>query len=201
MKRVLSTLQDFKTSQNGSVSIELCLMVPIMLWALLSTFVYFDAYRAEAKSNRAGLTIADMISRERDSVDSGYITAARSLLRALSETGTDPRIRVTTYSWDDTSKRYEVEWSQHRGMTEELTTAMLVGMENRLPIMADGARSILVETEVDYVAPFSMGIGPFSDTNLNPIVLRTFTVISPRFMPTVCYDPTPANPTNGDALC
>lgn len=201
MQSVLSALRDFKTDQTGSVSVELCLVTPIMVWALLSTFVYFDAYRAEAMSNRAGLTIADMISRERASVDASYITAMQSLMRTLSESSTDPRIRVTAYRWNNTDRRYEVQWSHHRGMTQSLTTATLAGMVNRLPIMADNARSLLIETEVDYVAPFSMGIGPFSDTNMNPIPLRTFTVISPRFMPSVCYDPTLANPTSGDELC
>lgn len=201
MRSVLSALRDFKTNQTGSVSVELCLVTPIMVWALLSTFVYFDAYRADAMSNRAGLTVADMISRERASVDANYITAMQSVLRTLSESGTDPRIRVTSYRWNNEANLYEVMWSRHRGMTEELTTAMLNGMVNRLPIMADNARSLLIEAEVDYVAPFSMGIGPFSDTNMNPIALRTFTVISPRFMPSVCYDPTPANPSSGDELC
>ncbi|WP_019955617.1 TadE/TadG family type IV pilus assembly protein [Yoonia vestfoldensis] len=201
MKQLLSALRNFKTNQSGNGPIELCLVVPIMIWALLSTFVYFDAYRAEAKSNRAGLTVADMISREKSSVDATYITAMQSLLRVLSETSTMPRIRVTAYSWDQPGGRYVVRWSHNRGFGDNLDTAKLLPLVNQLPIMADGARSILVETEVDYVAPFSMGIGPFSDTNLNPIALRTFTVISPRFMPAVCYDPTLANPTSGDELC
>lgn len=194
----------FQSDEDASASIELVLVTPIIAWALLSTIVYFDAFRAETRNARAGLTIADMFSREVNTpvaIGANYIDAAQSLLRTLVETDPNPSIRVTSYSWDGPNNRYVVRWSQDRGMGQVLTTADLDLIKDRLPIMANGATSILVETSTEYRAPFALGIAPFTNNNLGPIEMTTFTVISPRFRPAVCFDPTPANPSNGDEIC
>jgi Flp pilus assembly protein TadG len=189
-----SFLQRFRDDDDGSASIELVLVTPIIVWALLSTLVYFDAFRADTRSTRAGLTIADMFSRELNPVDATYITGAQSLLRTLAESDPNPGLRVTTYMFDAPNDRYLVQWSENRNMGPNLTNDELQNMRHRLPIMANGHRSLLVETRVNYTAPFSLGIPPFANTQLGGVDFNTFTVITPRFVPSVCYDPDPANP-------
>lgn len=197
-------IKRFRDNEDGSAAIELVLVTPIITWALLSTLVYFDAFRAETRSARAGLTIADMFSREASApvaIGAGYVDAAQALLRTLVEFDPAPTLRVTSYAWDAGANRYVLRWSESRGMGQALTDADLALMTDRLPLLADGATSLLVETSAAYRAPFSLGIAPFTSNTLDPVQMTTFTVISPRFVPAICFDPTPSIPTNGDEIC
>ena len=201
MTRFKSLFRAFADDQRGSMAIELVMVVPIIVWAMLSTLVYFDAFRNEAMSKRAGLTIADMVSREQNTVDPTFINGAYELLRALTNTGTDPDMRITVYSYDDPSQTYRVEWSEPKGSMIRLTTADLANLKaaGRLPILAHDDRAILVETNTYYSAPFSVGLGPFASIDLDDVTFRTFTVIRPRFTPTVCFDQDLSSP--GGEFC
>lgn len=194
-------IKRFRDDESGVISIELLLVIPMLVWALLSTWVYFDAYRAEAISTRAGLTIADVISRENTAVDETYLRNMRNLMRVLTEAEDNPAIRVTSFRYRATGDRYLVVWSASDGMGSDLTDADLESMRGQLPIMANGGRALLIETRTSYSAPFSIGLGPFLETNLDDLEFESYTVISPRFQPRVCFDPSPSIPNSGDELC
>ncbi|MBE0414498.1 hypothetical protein [Yoonia sp.] len=197
MIKFLALLARFREEEDGVVAIELLLVVPMLVWALLSTFVYFDAYRAESVNTRAGLTLADMISRERVPVDSGYIDSMREVLRVLTRFDPNAAIRVSVFKYRASDDSYRLVWSEQRGMLKTLDDADLKNMRTALPLMADGKKSILVETSAKYTAPFSIGFGPFLQTNLDDVDFRSFTVISPRFLSTICFDDTALI----DAIC
>lgn len=201
MKQAQKFLRRFCSDTDGSVAVELVLVVPMLVWALLSTFVYFDAYRMESVNTRAGLTLADMISREQVPVSENYIDAMQGLLSVLAFSDSDPGLRVTVFRYDAPADAYQTIWSRHRSMPDALDDVDLLDLRNRLPLMADNSRAILVETNADYRARMKMGIGPFQDTNLDDVAFRSFTVISPRFLGTICFDPTPADPSSGDEQC
>ena len=196
-------LRRFRDDEEGVAAVELLLAIPILVWALLSTLVYFDAYQNEAISTRAGLTLADAISRERNAVDDTYITNMRNVLRVLTRAESDPALRVTVYRYRAAGDRYMVVWSKDESgdMGGNLTTVELEQMRNRLPIMANGDRAILVETRTTYTAPFSVGMGPFFGSGLETLDFNSVTVITPRFLDTICFDPTPLLPLNADDLC
>lgn len=194
-------LRQFRDDEDGVMAVELMLVIPMLVWALLSTLVYFDAYRAESISTRAGLTLADVISRERDSIDDVYLNNMQNLLKVLTDSDPDPDLRVTVYRYQASNDRYILVWSEERGMGIKLSNADLQTMRGRLPVMANGGKAILVETRTQYSAPFSIGMGPFLATRLDDLEFNSFTVITPRFMDTICYDPSPMSPASGDEKC
>lgn len=196
--RLMRHFRSFVADQDGSMSIELLLVTPILLWALLSTFVYFDLFRTEANSHRAALTIADMFSREQTAVDTDYLDGGSRLLETLTFSDDTPDYRITVYRYQGGDDTYRVVWSQDRGMGGVLDDDDLVTFDNQglLPLLASGDRAILVQTRVEYSAPFSIGLGVFTSTNLDDQTFTTFTVIRPRFQPSLCWDPEPENPAN-----
>lgn len=54
-----------KEEEGASQSVEFLLSFPLLVWALLATLQYFDAYRTQLISTKATITIGDMISREK----------------------------------------------------------------------------------------------------------------------------------------
>lgn len=201
MNSAIHFMRHFRQDETGTVAIELVLVVPMLTWALLSTLVYFDVYRAESISNRASLTLADMISREQNDVDLEYVSNMRKVLQVLTDADDNPDIRVTLYRYRAVDDQYLVVWSENFGFAAPLTDVDLVGLRGRLPLLADENRTILIETRTAYSAPFSTGMGPFAGTRLDDLDFTTFTVISPRFLSTICFDPTPMLPSDGDEMC
>lgn len=196
MKLVFEFLGRFKDEDDGSMSIELVLVTPIIVWALLSTFVYFDVYRVEANANRASLVLAEMFSREDAPITAAYLNGAREVLRTLTYEENAPDYRVTVYRYRSSDTSYRRVWSRNRGMGGNLTNAGLAAIKDRLPKLNTIDHAILIETRVQYDAPFSIGLGPFTGTNLEDLTFNTFTVIRPR-QSKLCFDATPGDDTTG----
>lgn len=205
MGKIGVILQKFREDESGVAAIELLICVPILVWALLSTIVYFDAYHDEAISTRAGLTIADMFSREDSAVDSDYMDGAHGLLTSLTgvtdSAATDgiyegSKLRVTAYEYVLDEDVFKVIWSENIGFGSNYNDSDLVRLRPALPDISDGDTAILVETTTTYSAPFSVTISPFIVPNLDGVEFNTFTVMSPRFAESICWDV-----SGGDDLC
>jgi hypothetical protein len=183
MKRTASFLKAFRDDEQGSMAIELLLVVPILLWVFLSTFVYFDVYRVETNAVRATITLAEMFSRE-DSVNNTYLDSAESVLQTLTFEEVGPDFRVTVYTYNATDDEFRVVWSDTRGadITEALLDADLADLraEGRLPPMDNFDQNIYIETRTEYDAPFNIGLGPFTVTNLEDLTFTNDMIIRPR---------------------
>lgn len=185
--KLTAAVKKWREDETGSVAVETILMVPLLAWAFVATVTFFDAYRNEANSFKAGITISDMFSRETDLITSEYISGARGLLRFLAIDDANPDLRVTAFEWQDSQNRYRRIWSQERGPRSGLRTEDLANMTERLPILQDGEVAILVETWIEYDPPFAVGLDSYD--------MQTYTVISPRFATQLCYSSDPSDPT------
>lgn len=202
MKNLLKSLHKFKADEDGTMSIELVLVVPLLVWALLSTFVYFDVFRVEANSNRASLTLAEMFSRETTPITSEFLNSAREVLRTLTFEESSPDYRVTVYRYRPSDDSYLRVWSRHRGLDQTLRNEdlALLQAENKLPKMNSIDHAILIETRIEYDAPFSIGLSPFTGTSLDDVTFTTFTVIRPRASK-LCFDSSPGDGDNTSVQC
>lgn len=167
--------------ESGSVAVETILMVPLLAWAMLATLTYFDAYRNEAISYKAGLVIADAVSREAQ-IDNSYINGLYGLQKFLMLKDANPDLRVTSFRYRADQDDYVRVWSKARGGTKTaLNTTQLNAMRHRLPVMTNGERALLIETWSEYDAPYAVGLSDFD--------MATYNVISTRFSPgRTCFE-------------
>lgn len=184
-----------RDQEDGSAALETLLMAPLMMWAFVATLAFFDAYRTEAVSEKAALTIADMISRETDYINDGYLDGAYGLLKFLSLHDPTPGLRITSMRFHDKDEtetnqspdHYHVVWSKTRGTTRDpLTRADLDKLMDRLPALADGDRLLLVETWTNFKPRYNVGL---EDTEMSSYIF-----ISPR-LAQICFNNTPSDPT------
>ncbi|KQB97267.1 hypothetical protein AL073_09530 [Loktanella sp. 1ANDIMAR09] len=198
MKSISSLLRAFRDDERGSMAIELLLVVPILLWVFLSTFVYFDVFRVETNSVRATITLAEMFSRE-DTVNSTFLNSAQSVLQTLTFEESNPDYRVTVYTYNQSEDEFQVVWSRRRGdgFAENLRTADLdvLRAEGRLPPMDNFDQNIYIETRTEYDAPFNIGLGPFTVTNLEDLTFTSDMIIRPRGI-RLCFER-----NNGNTIC
>jgi len=191
MHSIISFLKRFHEDQQGSMAIELLLVTPILVWVFLSTFVYFDVFRVETNSVRATITLAEMYSRE-DVIDANFLNGARNVLRSLTYEEANPDYRVTVYRYRASDDSFRRVWSRNRGMGSNLTNTDLAALqaEGRLPPMDEVDHNVFIETRTQYDAPFNIGLGPFTATNLDDLTFTSDMIIRPR-SGRLCWDPDP----------
>jgi Flp pilus assembly pilin Flp len=181
---LVQRLRNFRKDEGGSAAVEICIMAPLLAWAFLATVVYFHAYRSESVAAKATLTVADMVSRETGYITPSYLNGIHNLLNFLTMSDDYPEYRLTVFTWDEDDNRFEVRWSRERGNQPVLNTSSLQAYADRLPVMVDDQRAILVETWSSYKPPFNtVGLTEFDFEN--------FMVINPRFAPQLCWNSDP----------
>lgn len=179
MRALRNLLHRFGRDESGVLMVEAIIVLPFMLWAYLALFVYWDAFRSINTSQKAAYTISDMISREMVTLPANYVTGMRDLMRYLVDNDQVVQIRVTSVSWSQTNRRFEVDWSRSPdNALPQLTTATIAPLAYRIPAMADGDRVIIVETNVSYHPAFNVG--------MTDETLKQFVVTRPRFIPKLC---------------
>lgn len=173
-------IRKFRKDEGGSLSVEAALILPLLLWSFLAMFQFFDAYRQNLVNTKASFTISDMISREDLPIDSQYLNSARRLMNFLTASPNPVRIRATIVTYRESDDTYRRVWSRNRGGVGNHSNASVNAMRNRLPIMPDGEKVLLLETWADYMPRFNIGLQPFE--------VYKVTVTRPRYAPTVCWD-------------
>ena len=169
-------LRNFRDDNRGTVAIEAVIALPILFWAFLSSFVFFDAYRQSSINLKAAYMVGDMLSRETNAIDPDYLDGMKSLFDYLTKASTESRLRVTVVQWDEEDQTYSRDWSKAKGAgISELSNADLRSMHTQLPVMSDNERLILVETWAHYTPPFKIGLAERDMYN--------FVFTSPRFAP------------------
>jgi len=180
LRRLVTRLKWFRRSEDGSISVEAMLILRILIWAYMGTFVFFDAFRAQATNIKAGYTIADTISRETGYITPAYMNSLYNLQQFLVDTEEEVQMRVTIFTYRESDDSYRVRWSQTRGGGSGMTNAVLAQLRPNLPVMPNGEVAIMVETRVGYVPDFSVGLNDFTFEDL--VVTR------PRFAGQVCMN-------------
>lgn len=183
--------------EDGGVTLETVLILPLLLFAYIGTFVFFHAFRADATNVKTTYAVADILSRETtEPVTPAYLDRLFELQGTLSATWHPRTLRVTTLRFDAAEDRYRLVWSQARGGLPGLTEADLSDMRNaHLPTMTDGEVGILVETTRDYTPPLAgSGIRPFR--------IQDVMIVRPRFAPTLCWSDIDLGPwAREDQVC
>ena len=182
MKNVKSLLRSpFARKEDGSLSVEAVIILPILVWAITATFVFWDAFRTLNASQKATYAVADMLSREETAVDANYLTSAHELFNFLAgEAGSNAiRVSVVTRVTDPVTNTdvTQLVWSKGLGGMADHTD--VTALANRLPRIGLGEQMIVVETEQEWTPAFSVGLASYR--------FRETAVSRPRFSPQLCW--------------
>lgn len=169
----------FRNDHRGSVGVEAVLIFPLLIWAYLAMFVYWEAFRIENTNTKAAYMLADMLSREFNPIDDDYIAGMEKVYAFLTRERFPTDIRVSSIGWDDTTNNYRVIWSRSTGTRPELLTTDVEKMGAILPSFPSGDTIILVETDLRYTPTFNIGLAARDMTQ--------FVYMRPRFISSVPF--------------
>ncbi|MCB1336728.1 MAG: hypothetical protein KDK10_04455 [Maritimibacter sp.] len=178
----------FGREEGASLSVEAVLVLPILLWAFLASYTFFDVYRAKNLSLKANYAISDLLSRETNLLDMNYLLGAEKVFKYLTQSDSSSWVRVTVVYCEsncaDPSRTLRRDWSK---ATDSLPTFsdpdVMSHLEPIIPWIASGERVIIVETGVHYEPPFSQNLTGIGERDFVDIVMTR-----PRFAPQLCWN-------------
>ena len=196
-RRTGSALRRLLSREEGDATVESVIVIPAIFFLIGAVWVWHDVGRQETLEQRINYTIGDMISRETDPIDAGYIDSTYALaLAMLDSTPERSDVRVTvvrqTEALSSGSQNYETVWSEARGAREPLS-GNLNHMSGRLPLMARNDQVIVVETWRDYTPAVEAGLLPYE--------IASYSFTRPRFAPQITFgtgEEQTAAPGDGD---
>jgi hypothetical protein len=192
LRRTNKDRPGFLRDEDGSATIEFVLVFPLLIWAFVGIFLFWDVFRGINTAQKSSFIVADALSRTSAPLTTGYLDGMADLLAYLAGTNDDAvRLRVSSITWDIANNRHAVGWSYSPGgEVPALTNALLLDVAPRIPTLSPFETVLLIETEVDYVPPFAGGnVGGdsrFFTLGIGQHTFGEFLVIRPRFIPRVC---------------
>lgn len=175
---MVCTFRKFLAETRGAVAMEALIITPILAWAFVGSFVFFDAFRTYATSLKATYAVADVLSRELDWIYGSDIEGFAEIFQHITRNTSGSSMRVSQVAYDGTN--LSIDWSYPTGGETRLRDSDVGDIADQIPIMASGERVILVETFVPYRPFINVGIDDFEFTN--------FTVTRPRFTGQLQFD-------------
>ena len=186
LRRLRHPLTRFTRREDGSVVAEGVIVLPLLIWAFIGLFVYWDAFREMNTVQKAGYTLSDVLSRQQTGVTNAYVVGMKDLFDYLvgNENGTNS-IRVTSVTRNGATERFEVHWSRTTNAERmpALNTAKLQDYIAQIPTMADNDYAVIVEVSVPYAPALDVGLGER--------IFTEFIVTRPRFLHCVPMDNVP----------
>ena len=175
MKHLLTR---FLRQEDAAVAFESVKIFPILVWAWVGTFSFFDAYRVYNTSIKATYSVADLISRQEFEIPEDDMDGFGDLLASMirGHDGVDFRASEIHRANDGT---YRTVWSHTTGTLASLCGNSLNALNGSLPAVAIGERFVIVESFVDFDPAFNVGV--------NDLDFENFTVTRPRYAGRIPY--------------
>ena len=182
MRRLFSRLR-FWRREDGVLSTEAALIMPMLLFAYAGLFTIYDAFRVQNLNVRGSYTISDMLSRETGCIDSTYLSGLNNVLSVLTQSQYPTILRLSVISYDEDADEFNLEWSKVDGGGGDIpdhSGATLATLEDKIPMMSGTDIAIIVETWSGFV--------PMMDFGLEAFYFENFVVTRPRFANQLHWD-------------
>ena len=167
--------------EDGSFSVEAILMFPLLAWAFIAMFVFFEGLRESNINLKAAYTVSDLLSRQEEVViNDDYMDGMHQIYSWLSRSAQPVQLRVTVVRYDEASDEHVMVWSEGVGVLSLDQEGINENVTPHVPILADAAVAIVVETWAEYEPIVDVGL---ADTELYNIVVTT-----PRFAGLLRYE-------------
>ena len=170
MRALKHHLAKFLRDEDGLILVEGLIMLPLLIWALVAMFVYWDVFRTINVTQKTAYSIADLLSRQRDTIPTSYLNGLQDIADFLSPGGHPVKMRITSLECDSpngtqaqqvcnaTRGTYKLLFSRSPdNKVADLTLANILPWKGtRIPTLVHGESVFVVETEVDYKAQLPM---------------------------------------------
>ena len=167
MRKNTRRFKDFLRDEDGLILVEGLIMLPLIIWALVAMFIYWDVFRTINVTQKAAYSIADLLSRQRDTIPTTFANGLQNVATFLTPGGHPVKMRITSFECispalpaqpgvtqpcDGTRGSYRLLFSfSPGGKVPPLTQADIqVWKTTRVPVLNSGESVFVVETSVEF---------------------------------------------------
>lgn len=179
----------FWREDAAGMTVEAVMIIPLLFWAILATYSYFDVYHVRGLAVKGNFAISDLLSRETNPITPEYLAGIEDVFEYLTQSGDSSWLRVTVVHCDSDcddpdGRDLDLDWSEATDSHVSLTAQDLNSTYNDvIPLIAFGERVIMVETSLDYNPPFNTVLD-----GLEPRTMRDVIMTRPRFSGQLAWD-------------
>ena len=178
LKNIWQKLRQRRIDNQGSITVEFVIWFPVLMFWLIGTIVFFDAFKARGNLNTANATVSDIVSRNSE-ISEDYVNLLFVLQTSMLPRTTNNGLRISSILFTGTPGNpaspgfYTVEWS---GIAGSFIDELQVGdiPPGTMPDMYDTESVLLIESSVPF-EPLTAFFGITFRT------LRSEITISPRY--------------------
>lgn len=177
--RFARPLGRFGRDEGGSFVAEFLMLVPVMAFAYVGLFSFWDAFRTRNSVQKAAYAITDSLTREMEPVDADFLDGLSHVADYLSLGAQRVKLRVTSVLYKGSTGQIIVLWSYSNDEADlpRVLTATISEQTARIPAMASGDSAVIIEAHMPYQPPFGIGM----QTN----EFSEYIVARPRFVPKI----------------
>lgn len=173
--RLRTQLRRFREREDGAITIEAMLILPMLLWSMLASYTFYDGYRQGSRNIKAAYAVADVLSRERNMIDSAYMNTMLELMDRMVSTRAPVSLRIAYLNYNAEDDVHNVFWTCVRGdRFPNWDDGTIAQIKDALPAMPDNGKMIVVETHNVYQPPFDIGF------DINAFDMGNFVFTHPR---------------------
>jgi hypothetical protein len=97
MRRLKHRFGTFLRDEDGLILAEGLLMLPLVIWALVAMFIYWDVFRTINVTQKAAYGVADLLSRQRAELSVNFANGLQEVVDFLTPGGHPVKVRITSF--------------------------------------------------------------------------------------------------------
>ena len=154
MRTLKHRFATFLRNEDGLVLAEGLLMMPLVIWALVAMFIYWDVFRTINVTQKAAYGIADLLSRQRDEIPITFADGLQNVMNFLTPGGHPVKMRITSFQYDEGADDYTLLFSYSpMNKVPPLDEATIQNWKaDKIPVLNDGDSVFVLETSVEFKA-------------------------------------------------
>lgn len=191
MRLIRSLIARFHRGEEASLTVEAVIILPLLLWAFVASYAFYDAYRHKALAMKGNYGISDLLSRETDPINMTYLRGIEDVFEYFTRSpNANAWVRVTPVRCrkncaNPNTRVLKRDWSKATDGHDILYNSDVNGAHYRalVPMIAKGERVIMVETNLTYTPMFQALVPGLGSQRVISDVVMT----RPRFAPQLCW--------------
>lgn len=162
----------FLRDESGLILVEGLIMLPLLIWALVAMFIYWDVFRTINVSQKTAYSVADLLSRQRTDISLNFANGLQKVVDFLSPGGHPVKMRITSFECKSSSGPVEEQicngtrgtyrllfsFSPDNKVSKLTETNIQDWKGVKIPTMVHNESVFVVETQVDYKAQLPVAL-------------------------------------------
>ena len=162
----------FLRDEDGLILVEGLIMLPLLVWALVAMFVYWDVFRTINVSQKTAYSVADLLSRQRTDISVSFANGLQKVVNFLTPGGHPVKMRITSFECKSSSGtqaqqvcnatrgdfRLLFSFSPDNKVTALTESDIQAWKGVRIPTLVHNESVFVVETQVDYEAQLPVAL-------------------------------------------